>query len=546
MKSSVHTRGARRLIAALIAIPVLLAGCGGGDAVAPATPSPAPQPAPQAPADEAPRVLRMAWGAAILSLDPPNEASTQGLSVVYNLYERLVDYDFAAARVVPSLASEWSVSPDGLTYTFTIDSDAVFSSGNKVTAEDARWSLQRIVDWPEAVQGFQVRGFLNEATITAVNDSTLRIVLANPSAAFLTALVGHASSIIDSKIAIANEVDGDLAKAWLAQNVAGSGAFVLDEWQRDEFYTLSRNPNYWREVPTNIDAVQVRFITEASQQESLLRSGDVDVIFDAQADVITQLEAEGFVPSGGADVFTYYVAVNQTIKPFDDIRVRQALRYAIDYQGIIDGLLDGRAVKAGSVLADGLSGASPVDAEKYPYDPAKARQLLADAGLASGFSSTLHLAGLAVRGLGVPNELVATKIQSDLAAVGINVALEIEDIGSLFARYREGSLPLTFWFFGPGVPDSDAIMTPHGDWNAQPTTRVGFNNPQVTELIQSARVELDVARRASLYRQAAEIVNEESPYLFLFRPENNPVATSDVQLFYSPIWAVKLNQTTMN
>jgi peptide/nickel transport system substrate-binding protein len=544
MKQRFHTRGAKRLIAALVAIPVLVAGCGGGDSTAPSA-SPTPQPAPQAPAAEEPRVLRMAWGAAILTLDPPNEASTQGLSVVYNLYERLVDYDFAAARVVPSLASEWSVSPDGLTYTFTIDSDAVFSSGNKVTAEDARWSLQRIVDWPEAVQGFQVRGFLNDATITAVDDATLRIVLANPSAVFLTALAGHASSIIDSKVALANEVDGDLAKAFLAENVAGSGAFVLTEWRRDEFYRLARNENYWRDVPTNIDEVQVRFISEPSQQEALLRAGDVDVIFDAQADVITQLEAEGFVPSGGADVFTYYVAVNQAIKPFDDIRVRQALRYAVDYEGIINGLLDGRAVKAGSVLADGLSGSSPVDAQKYNYDPAKARELLAEAGLAGGFSTTIHLANLAVRGLGVPNELVATKIQSDLAAVGINASLEIEDIGSLFPRYREGSLPLTFWFFGPTFPDSDAIMTPHGDWNAQATTRVGFNNPQVTELIQNARVELDVTRRAALYRQAAEIVNEESPYLFLFRPENNPVATSDVELFYSPIWAVKLSQTVM-
>lgn len=540
---------ALRWLAALMAAALVLVACGGQEEAVPDEPAqPAPSNGEAPPADDdddEDRVLRMAWSSRLLSFDPPNEAAVHGLALVHNLYEGLVAYDFDDGAVVPALASEWSISDDGLTYTFTIDDRAVFSSGNQVTAEDARWSLQRIVDWPEAVQGFQVRPFLQDATIEAVDDRTLEITLSQPAAALLFALAGHASSIIDSQVALANEVDGDLGQAYLAENVAGSGPFVLDEYSPDNFYTLSRNENYWREVSTNISAVQMQFIDESSQQESLLRSGDVDVIFDALPDTIALLENDGFVAGGGADVFTYYVSVNQLVAPFDDIRVRQALRYAVDYDGIIDELLAGRAVKAGSVLADGLLGADPSYAQRFDYDPDRARELLAEAGLADGFSTEMYLIGGTIRGLGLPNELVATKIQNDLAAVGIDIELQIQDVSALFPLYRAGELPLTFWFFGPTYPDSDAIMSPHGDWDTQATTRVGFNNPTVTELIQGARVELDVDRRAQMYREAAEIVNEESPYLFLFRPENTPVTSPDVELFYTPIWQFELGRTVM-
>lgn len=491
------------------------------------------------------RVLRMAWSSEILTLDPPDEAGVHGLALIHNLYENLVGYDFEAAEVVPELAEDWDISDDGLTYTFSLDPDATFASGNPVTAEDVRWTFERLVEWEEAAQGFQIRPFLVEADIEVVDERTISVTLAQPAAAFLAALAGHASSIIDSQLVAEHEVDGDHGREYLRENVAGSGPFQLDEFDRGNFYTMVRNDNYWRDIDADFDRVQMQIVQESAQQESLLRSGQVDVIFDASPDAIADLEEEGFVPSGGADVFTYYISVNQAIEPFDDLRVRQALRYAIDYDGIIDELLGGRAVKAGSVLAEGLLGYDAALSDTYGTDVDRARELLSEAGYEDGFSTELFVADDLVRGLGLPNDVIATKLQSDLAAVGIDVELRVQDINTLFPTYQEGQLPLTFWYFGPTYPDSDVIMSPHGDWETQATTRVGFDDATVTELIQSARVELDLDERARMYGEAAEIVNEESPYAFLFRPEVTPVASPELeQLGWVPIWAFDLAQTS--
>ncbi len=486
--------------------------------------------------------LRIGWGLGPLTLDPPNESGIGGIGVLHNVYQTLVSYDFNTGSVVPSLAEKWEVSGNGLSYTFQLNPDATFADGTPVTSQDVKFSFDRVLKWTEAVQGYQIRPSLTNATIETPDNKTVKITLAQPFGGFLAALTGTSASIISSAQVLKAGSSEEAQRAWLAKNIAGSGPYTLDKWAPNSSLTLSRNKNYWGKKPL-YQSVQIEFMTESSQQVAGLRKGDLDVALDVlpkQADEL--VKAGGFTANGGSDLATYYLGLNMGVKPFDDERVREAVRYAIDYNGIIDGLLNGRAVKAGGVVAKGLLGYDPSLDSLYTHDVKRARELLAEAGLANGFSFDLYLANDTVKGLGVPTSSLATKIQSDLAQVGITANLHTQDINALFPSYRAGKIPAIVWYFGPTYPDPDPIVSPHGAWDAPNTARLNFKNPVVNEQIKKARALVDSNARAGLYQVIGKEVAKSGPYVFLFRPQGYVVARKGVEgVRWVPIWTLNLS-----
>ncbi len=488
------------------------------------------------------QTLRIAWGLEALTMDPPNEAGVLGIGVLHNVYQTLVSYDFDASEVQPSLAESWDVSDDGLTYSFELDPDATFADGSPVTSADVLWSFQRVLDWPEAIQGFQIRPSLDGATLEAPSETSLVITLVKPFGGFLAALSGTAASIIsEAAVTEAAGEDVEEQRAWLTEHTAGSGPYQLDTWERSSYITLTRNDEFWGDEP-RFESVQIEFVTESAQQVSGLRQGDLDVALDILPQQVAELEGDGFGISTGSDLSTYYLGLNLSAEPFSDPRVRDAVRYAIDYEGIIDGLLDGQAVKAGGVVAEGLTGHDPSLDDIYDHDPDHARDLLEEAGLADGFAFDLYLANDTVKGLGVPTNSLATKIQADLAEVGITANLQVQDINALFPAYRAGQLPAILWYFGPTYPDPDPVVSPHGDVNTQATTRLSYNDPEVTELILEARALNDADERGTLYEEIGQAVSSEGPYVFLFRPLGTAVLGPDVEgVRWVPIWTLELS-----
>lgn len=482
----------------------------------------------------------MGWNAEVLTLDPPNESGIGGIGVLHNVYQTLVGYDFSAAKVIPELATSWKISPDAKTYVFTLDSRAKFANGDPVTAADVKFSLDRVANWPEAVQGYQLAG-LAGSKIAATNATTLTIQLANPSVVLLSALSGTAASVINQKQVEAAGSSVEAQRAWLKEHTAGSGRYVLSEWTPGNSIVLGRNDNFWQGTP-QYKSVQIQQISESSQEVASLQQGDIDVAFDATPQQRTQLTSAGFTSQGAVDPATYYLAMNEKIKPFDNPDVRAAVKYAIDYDGIIKGLLGGQAVRAGGVIAQGLPGYDPSLDTAITTDVAKAKSLLAQAGYSNGFSFDFYAATDSVKGLGVPTKTLATKLQSDLAAVGIKANIKVQDINTLFPAYKAGTLPALVWYFGPTYPDTDPIVSPHGNWATQATTRVGFHDPKLSAQIVAARTIIDPAARAAAYTAIGKTISAEGPYAFMFRPKGAAITGKNVKgVSWTPVWTLQLS-----
>ena len=484
-----------------------------------------------------------------LSMDPPNAPSLTDLTVLHTVYETLVGYDFEKAEPVPRLAQRWTVSDDGLVYTFFLNPKARFASGNPVTAADVQYSLNRVFNFKTAAQGFQITPYLTGDNVQTVNARTVRITLNSPAPAFLTALSGHAASILDSKVVKSHESGDDLARPWLAVNTAGSGPFVVSRWVKDSDLTMTRNRKYWGPRPS-LDAVSLRYIQSASQAVSLLRGGDLDVVSNVLPSEAKKLRSAGFKVITGQRLQNFYITLPLIPgSPYANPKVRKAVKYAIDYNGLVNTLFEGNAVRIGGVIGKGMLGYDETLNTRYKQDLPTARALLAEAGYQEGFSVDMYYqsdgGGPSGSVLGVPEDSTAAKIQADLARVGIKITLRGEPSATVFPKYRARQLPMVYWNFGPSYPDPDAIMTPHGDWNAQATTRTYWNSRRVTDLITRARSESDRAKRKALYVRAQRIVAAEGPYAFLFRPKEITVARKGVKFPWIPIWMVEFDKVQL-
>lgn len=488
--------------------------------------------------------LRVAMASPDLSMDPPNAASTTDLAVLHTIYETLVNYDWKQGAVAPGLAQKWQVSQDGKTYTFNLNPKAKFASGNPVLAADVVYSLNRVFQFTSAAQGFQIRPYLTGSNVVATGPRTVTITLPTTAPALLIALTGHASSILDSKVVRTHESGNDLARPWLAENAAGSGPFVLSRWVKDSNLLMTRNTNYWGPRPS-LNAVLLQYVQSPSQALSLLRGGDIDVVPSILPAEAASLKRAGYQITTGERLQNFYLTLPlMPDSPFVKPKVRTAVRYAIDYNGIINGVYHGYAVKIGGVITKGMPGYDESLNNLYRQDLPKAKALLARAGYPNGFSIDMYYQS-DVQVNGVPDDTMAAKIQADLARVGIKITLRGEPSATVFPKYRARQLPMVYWNFGASYPDPDAIMYPHGNWNAQATTRTYWRSNRISLLIDRARLEVDPKKRAALYKQASRVVAVEGPYAFLFRPQEIVASRKGVQFPWIPIWMVEFDKASV-
>jgi len=490
------------------------------------------------------QILRMQQGLDLLTFDPPNESALFGIAVAHNTYESILKYDFATSSVVPSLVSKWTVDDDGTTYTFTMDSKAKFMSGNKVRSQDVKWSWERVLTWPTAIQGASLN-IIRAAKIEAPDANTLVVTLPSPASSFLNLTTGAAWSVLDQlKVEQEAGLTPEAQRAWLKNNQATSAKYYIDKYVPLSFITLKRNEKYWGKVKAVHPSIEIKMVTESSQQVNAMKKGDADVIFDAQLQALADLKKAKKKILGGFDSQTYYLGLNMKEAPFNNADVREAVRYAIDYDGIVKGLLSGYASKAGGILGKGFMGFDQSLDTKYTLDIAKAKALLTKAGFPNGFETTIHLNTGPTKNLGVQNEVVMTKIQADLAKVGIKVQLIVMDVATLFPIYRacqDGPCAIRgiYWSFGSVVPDVDPLASAHGDWNTLGTRRLwDKQNDYATSALGRARFVTNVTERNNLYKSVGQAVSGKAgPYVFLFRPNGLAVTGADVKtLRWVPFW----------
>ncbi len=456
-----------------------------------------------------------------VSLDPAVAYEFTSTSVDMICYETLIRYaDNDFAHPLPGLAERWDISPDGRKYTFHLRAGDVFSSGRPVDAEAVRFSLERTLELglgPAEI----LSDNLSADQIRVLDPLTVEMSLKAPCSYFLSTLYNPAAAVVDAAEVRAHEHDGDRATAWLADHSAGSGPFVLTRWERDIAITLARNERYVpaadRPVP-RLRRVIIKDIKESTTQKMMLERGDIDMAYDQNPLQLDDLRARGaavdFVE--GPFLRLFYLGMNVDYGPLRDVRVRQAIRAAIDYDGLVKYLARGHAIRLEGPIIKGLLGYRE-HLGVYRYDPLQAKALLTAAGYPTGFDIALSASGGGTS-FGPTREDICAKIQSDLAAVGIRAQVKMLSNTAYLDLYRARKTELNMGDWGADFPDPHNFAYPFGDSNGSLAKRVNFKDESLDPLIDEAGRQTDAAAREKTYATVQEKLMQSGPWAILLQP----------------------------
>jgi peptide/nickel transport system substrate-binding protein len=471
------------------------------------------------------------------SYDPAHGFTPTTSIILRAAYDTLVTFpDQDASDILPALATSWTVSEDGRTYTFTLGDEARFNNGDAVTAEDVVFSFKRL----QNVKGNP--GFLagpdRIADVQAIDEKTVAITLPAVRPSFLTEIANTAFSITNADVVrenggtdAADAAETDTAREFLDQNSAGTGPYLLESWTPQDETVLVRNPDYWGEAPY-FDRVIIVNIPESATQKAALESGQIDVALDLTPDQIADLEGkEGISIFSGPGRWTHFLLMNADPElggPVSDPQVQLAIRYALDYEGYRE-LWPG-SVTPGSNMAYFLQGAFQQD-RAFTRDLDRARELLAAAGYPDGFEITLSYPDFTGGG-GINMSTNAQKIQADLAEVGIKVNLNPGELQVSLQEYRSGLQGFGYWFWGPDVLDPiDLLSFVPGGKVASERARWNDDNadPEILELRDKAKVETDENERLALFNQIQEYMQQRGIFAPFLVPPTQTAFKSSLQ-----------------
>lgn len=453
----------------------------------------------------------------VLTMDPASITGGETVQILNNVYDALVSLNPETLALEPRIAESWEIAPDNMSVTFHLRDDVNFASGNPLTAEDVVFSLKRLLQLSQAqASSLTSRGFVLEDADTyfvAKDANTFVLTLPkadDPKLIMMVLAEAGRGSILDSKLVMENEKDGDMGQAFLTNSSAGSGAFTLDNWRANEYVILTRNDNFWGDAPA-MKRVLMRHLPESQTQRLGLEKGDIDVGFSlAAADLRAlkeneELEVES-VPSAGF----YYLAVSMKDERLANQKVREALRYLIDYDGINTAIMPFFGVERQTPINSNAFAALPDPG--YTLDVEKAKALLAEAGYPDGFDTTLRVIST--------QEFLdsATAIQGTLAQAGINAEIITGSGGQIYGAMREREFELLVGRGGGGQqphPDSNLramVYNPDNSQEAGLTNyqgwRTSFQDEKLNEMIEAALVEPDQEKQTAMYEDVQRYMEE--------------------------------------
>jgi peptide/nickel transport system substrate-binding protein len=426
-------------------------------------------------------------------------------------------------NVAPALATKWARTPDGKGWRFTLRDGVKFSTGNVMTAEDVKWSFDRVMNVKD--QPSQYIAHVDRVEI--VDKSTIDIILKEPKEPLLTIIAAPEFVILERKVleqhggnAGPDAKTVDKAVTWLNGNSCGTGAYRLTAWERNAQIQLVRNDHYWGGKPP-YERVIIRHISDGAAQLLAIRRGDIDLAFNLIPEQIATLKEEKNVRMAPLESLDFvYMALTQNPEFNKALAVkeaRHAIGYAIDYDGIINSMLGGAALRPAHFLPIGVSGSTKEIAAKigFKHDPAKAKELLAKAGFPDGFEFEIAYGNAAVQG--VTYQELGQKIQSDLLKVGIKANLRPMDQVNLRTEYTTGKAKggvLTFWN-PPAVENqlwASAVIN-------RVAKRVHWDVPEdVKKLVAAASQESDPKKQAELWVEWQTKMVDQANHFILFQP----------------------------
>jgi peptide/nickel transport system substrate-binding protein len=453
------------------------------------------------------RVLVIASNQDIPNFDPHIATGYSASFLLRNVYDSLVRVEQNPPRAVPSLATSWTVSPDGRTYTFKLNGAARFHNGKPVTADDVVYSFKRAVRLNKG-NAWMIQGVVGPESVTAVDAGTVRFALLRPFAAFLQVLPWI---WVVSKADVEANLGSDDGQTWLRTNIAASGPFRVRRAEAGNLYELERVAGGWRTGGGNLTGVIWRITRETSAQRMALQRGEVHIAVDLTSEDMDALKDKpGVVRVIEPEYRTFSIKLNTMHGPLADVELRRAVSYATNYQGILDAA--GYADLMVGPLPNGILGHNP-QLPVYRTDLAKAREHLAKSKSPNG---GITLTMVHVSGLEQQRRFALVMLDSlKQLNIGLNIKPMIwpdmvaacrapETFPDLFPVYQTANY---------GDPDNIAFAAYHSSRNGNWQNAV-YKNPDVDALIERGRAESDEARRIAIYREMQQKVVADAPDIF--------------------------------
>ncbi|NIM45222.1 MAG: hypothetical protein GTO54_06250, partial [Nitrososphaeria archaeon] len=444
------------------------------------------------------RLLTLFTSGVPADLDPALAIDLDSLSIIYNVYDRLVAYKRGTTEVEPCLAASWE-TPDSMTYIFNLREDVVFHDGTSFDAESVKYSLDRALELEGPLS--YILDFINKTEV--LDTYRVKVTLDFDFAPFLSIMAHPVASIVSPDAV--ERYGEDFNK-----NPVGTGPFMFDSWSLGKEVVLTANKEYFRGAP-KLERLVFKTILEAAARKDALEQGEVDVLWSQGeiapadlADVEANPDIRTFKASGTA---IECLGFNLWKKPLNDSKVREAISYAIDYDTIIMDAMDGRAERVGGPIPPDIFGYKPLALRQR--DVARARQLLDEAGYSEGFdiSLTYNIESLERR-------KVAEVMRNSLGEIGINVKIKGLDWDSTLDELdsMEHDMFLINWI--PDYFDPDSYLFPQFHSASLPpngANNFGLSDPEIDTILDDGVMTTDPSQRLEAYHKAQERIVEEMP-----------------------------------
>ena len=493
---------------------LLIAACGAPAPTAPqpaATTAPAAatgaQPAPTTAAAKAPVVLKMARNAEPGIFVPWLIDDNTALFTLANVYDGLVRVTKDGANIEPALATRWDTSADGLTWTFALRPGVKFSDGTPLTSNDVKVSLdlarggQRTV-WKDNYKAIK--------EIQTPDPATVKIILTTPHAPLLSELAMFPAWIMQAAMATATDAkDYDDTKNWASK---GTGAYFTESWKKGDAVILKRNPYYWKNTPA-VDEVRIEYIPDDNTRVLKLQGGEDDIVDFVPFSQLEQLNAQPGIKAQNFPIQqTTFIILNVTKPPLNDLKVRQALNYATDKDAIIKSVFfgQGQVMNAPIPLGTYVDKSSP----GYPYDLAKAKALMAESSVPSGFALPMIVANNNQDRINT-----AIILKDEWAKIGVAVDVQQLDSATVRAAYHgEGNFMATPSAWTNDMNDPTEIVNyamRGGEGSGSFAYWTRYNNPDLSDKITAADLEQDPVKREAAYVAIQRTYLNDAPLVFI-------------------------------
>ena len=506
------------IIALLLTAVVAITACTAQDTA----PAPAPAPGqqgqgqaadtPAAPGGEANDTLIWVQNADITSLDPHVGREAWAITVTANIFDSLLE--MVEGTPVPSLAESWE-QLDDLTWQFNIRQGVYFHDGVPLTAEDVKFAIERSRDSPQ-VQF--VSGFVSHVDI--VDDFTVNITTNFPFAPILSNLSTPFMAIVPKHL-----LDTPEGLEHFLQYPVGTGAYRFVEWRRGDSALLEANPDYFR-GPPRTRFLQMRVVPEASQRTIAIETGEAHLALDvASTDAHRIMSHPDLTFHPGDTVSIWHISMNMNRPPLDDVRVRQAIRYAINQDDIIFAVRDGMGEISNSLIPPAAFGHS-THSRVFDHNLERARELMEEAGVGN-VNLTLYVNDATER------VQVCEIVQAQLLQIGINVDIRILEFATFLEATAAGNHDLAFlaWTIVTLDADYNYFSMTHSSQQGGPGNRAFIDCPEVDRIVEEARRNTDPAVRQALYDELAVRLSEIVGNAYIMFVGSNAGSTARLQGF---------------